>query len=84
MIKEKRIYRATDQYDNEEYYNIFFKVGDRMEYLSIEAATMDVQYIIESYEDFQNNILDNYEFEDYDPSQKEKKEIVIKVMRNEI
>jgi hypothetical protein len=84
MIKEKKIYIATDQYDGEEYYNIFFKIGERMEYLSIEPITMNIEYIIESYDDFQENVLGNYLFEEYDLDIEDKREIVIKVVRNEI
>ncbi|MFW6029769.1 MAG: hypothetical protein ACOCRO_05890 [Halanaerobiales bacterium] len=83
-IKALQFYKAIDQYDEDEFYNFFLHVGNTMKYLSIEVATMDIQYIIEPYEEFEENILDNYELEETNINNKDQKQILIKVLRNEI
>lgn len=65
MIKLKKLYLATDKYDDSDvFYNIFFKIGNQMEYLSIDRKLEWIQYIDEDYDTFEEDILDNYEFEE--------------------
>ena len=62
-IKTKQWYEAYDKYSDEKpWHNYFFELGNTVKYISVEPDFRDASYIEESMEDFEINILDNYEF----------------------
>lgn len=61
MISKKRWYEATDLYDDEIWINYVFTFKPEVKYLSVHAPSRTVYLIEESQEEFEDNILDNYE-----------------------
>lgn len=59
-------YKALDKYNDDDFYNYFISLDDIVKYYSISwkpSLGKSFQYIEESYDEFQENILDNYTFE---------------------
>lgn len=64
-LKTKQWYRAESMFDDEIFwYNYIFEIGNVVRYLTVESDFSDVDYMGESQEDFQDNILDSFELEE--------------------
>lgn len=65
-IKTKQWYEAIDKYGDEEgsWHNYFFEIGDTIKYISVEPRFKEASYIEEDVDEFEMNILDNYELEE--------------------
>lgn len=67
MLQNNIWYEAIDKYEKDRYLNYFFKIEDEVEYLSIEVfddKIVHVAFVVDDEESFEENILDNYDFEE--------------------
>lgn len=100
-LKTQQWYEAIDKYGDEEepWHNYFFGLGDTVKYISVEPGFRDSYYIEESMDEFEMNILDNYELEEtglttmlmnealkglVDESKENKRKIIKGFFKNEI
>ena len=63
-VKEKQWYEATNLFNDEVWHNYFFEVDSIVKYISVEPDFKNASYIEENMDDFEGNILDNYELEE--------------------
>lgn len=78
MIKTKQLYAAYDQYGDEQdpWYNYFLEIGDTMKYLSIEPGFKSIDIVNEPYDQFEEYLLDHYEFEEVELDNKQYQYII--------